>query len=105
MRVDYLLKKRKDRAIAIILSVKEREIDGLIAHDMVDNNHLEDQCEGCRALDRMRKVVLDQLRDFCDMAVDVAMSGEAKNFEFNAGLWEERLAKLDQVLEVLSPDG
>jgi hypothetical protein len=51
-----LLAKRRDRCIAIILAVKEKQID----------RHLP---APQRAL--LRKVILDQLNDFYDMAVDL----------------------------------
>lgn len=81
MRATDILHKRRDRAIAIILKIKEREIDPLLAHTP----------GGIEASRQMRKVVLDQLNDFCDMALDVASSGEADRFEFNAAVWEHKI--------------
>lgn len=88
MKPDEILKKRRDRAIAIILSIKEREIDPLLQ-----------QVEGGqRASKALRKVVLDQVNDFFEMALDVAMSGESATFEFNAETWEARMGEMEQRL-------
>ncbi len=89
MRAEEILKKRRDRAIAIIMNIKEREIDPLL--DQVSG--------GDRAKRALRKVILDQMNDFYNMALDVASSGEAAGFEFNAETWEARLdAFEDRVL-------
>lgn len=89
MRAEEILKKRMDRAIASILNVKEREVDPL----------LKQSPGGERASRLLRKVILDQMNDFCDMARDVAGSGEAATMEFNADLWAARIeGKLDEVL-------
>lgn len=81
MRADEILKKRRDRAIAIVLSIKEREVDPLL-----------DGAPGGRDASRaLRKVVLDQINDFCDLALDVAGSGEAVNTEFNPDVWTKKI--------------
>jgi hypothetical protein len=92
MRADDILKKRRDRAIAIVLSVKEREIDPLIT----------DTPEGRAAAKALRKVVLDQINDFCDIALDVANSGEAPKFEFNPEVW---LRKINDIHRVVTNGG
>lgn len=81
MRAKEILKKRKDRSIAIILNVKEKEVDPLLG--------LEGGGE--RASRLMRKVILDQFNDFYDMAIDVVESGEANKFEFNAEVWMAKI--------------
>jgi hypothetical protein len=81
MRADEILKKRRDRAIAIVLSIKEREVDP----------HLNNTDAGRNASRAMRKVVLDQINEFCDLALDVANSGEAMNFEFNPDVWMRKI--------------
>jgi hypothetical protein len=88
MNAAEILKKRRDRAIAIVLSVKEREIDPL----------LKQVQGGERAAKAMRKVVLDQFNDFFDMALDVAMSGESATFEFNADIWLKRFDELEELI-------
>lgn len=80
MRAEEILKKRRDRTIAIILGVKEREIDPLLAGSVGD-----------RASHALRKVVLDQINDFYDMALDVASSSGADTFEFNPDVWGRRI--------------
>lgn len=86
MRVAELLKKRRDRAIAIILNVKEREVDPIL---MLEGG-------GPHASRLMRKVILDQINDFYDLALDIATSGEADKFEFNPELWERRLNQISE---------
>jgi hypothetical protein len=81
VRAEDILKKRRDRAIAIILSVKEREVDPLLAG----------QADGDKALRVLRKAVLDQMNDFYDMALDVASSSGADTFEFNPTVWTRRI--------------
>lgn len=81
MKAKEILKKRKDRSIAIILNVKEKEVDPL----------LTSEGGGDRASRLMRKVILDQFNDFYDMAIDIVESGEANNFEFNAEIWVKKI--------------
>lgn len=81
MRAQDILRKRRDRAIAIIMKVKEREIDPLLLQEP----------GGAQASRLLRKVVLDQVNDFYDIALDVASSGEADKFEFNPEVWESRI--------------
>lgn len=81
MRADEILKKRRDRAIAIVLGVKEREVDPL----------LNGVPGGDRALHALRKVILDQINDFYDMARDIASSSGADEFEFNPEVWVRRI--------------
>lgn len=96
MNAAEILKKRRDRAIAIVLNVKEREVDPLL-------NQVKG---GERAARAMRKVVLDQINDFYDMALDVAMSGEAATFEFNADVWERRFDELEvKLLDAVAANG
>ncbi len=88
MRADDILKKRRDRAIAIVLSIKEREVDPFLSGSQ----------SGRDASKAMRKVVLDQLNDFCDLALDVAASGEATNFEFNPDVWDRKINEIHRAV-------
>lgn len=88
IRAADILHKRRDRAIAIILKIKEREIDPLLGQTP----------GGVQASRALRKVVLDQLNDFCDMALDVASSGEADLFEFNAQVWEHKINAIHEAV-------
>jgi hypothetical protein len=96
VRAEDILKKRRDRTIAIILGLKEREVDPLLLEEP----------GGSRASAMLRKVILDQINDFYDMALDVASSGEAATFEFNPDLWglrlEGRLDELHRAVESLT---
>lgn len=88
MRAEEIIRKRANRAIAVILNVKERDVDPL----------LPDGPEGRHASDVMRKVVLDQINDLTELVVDVALSGDTGGFEFNAEVWAPRIqGKLDEI--------
>jgi hypothetical protein len=88
MRADEILKKRRDRAIAIVLSVKEREVDAI----------LNGQPGGKEAGKALRKVVLDQINDFCDLALDVAGSSDVATFEFNPDIWTRKINEIHRVV-------
>ena len=70
-----LLAKRRDRAIAIILGVKEREVD----------QYLPPQVRA-----KLRKVILDQLNDLYQMALDVTATLEEGDVVVNE-LWLEKI--------------
>lgn len=74
-----LMGRRRDRAIAIILGVKERECD----------QHLPDQ-----ASQKLRKAVLDQLNEFHELCVDLLRSVDTGGSVVN----EVYLAKMDEVI-------
>lgn len=54
-----VLARRRDRSIAIVLGVKERECDEYLPRD---------------ASNKLRKVVLDQLNEYHDFVMDVCKS-------------------------------
>lgn len=99
LRADDILKKRRDRTIAIILSIKEREVDPLLTQ----------MPGGRRASQLLRKAILDQVNDFYDMALDVSSSGGADGFAFNAEVWlpkiEGKLHELGQAIDGLAANG
>lgn len=99
MKADDILRKRRDRTIAIILGLKEREVDPLLLQEP----------GGQRASNMLRKVILDQINDFYDMSLDVASSGEADAFEFNPEVWgpriEGRLNDIHRVVVSLGHNG
>lgn len=72
------LDRRKDRAIAIILGVKERECDQYLTPE---------------ARTKLRKVVLDQLNEFYDVVVDIGNSLDSGEAILN----EDWLTKLDEI--------
>jgi hypothetical protein len=86
MEPKQLLGKRRDRAIATLLSYKEREIDGYLSEVEAS---------------AFRKVILDQINDLCDFAFDL-MSPDQVIFN------EEFLDRLESiekaVLEKVSRD-
>lgn len=89
MRADEILRKRRDRAIAIILSVKEREVDPVLKNRQASH--------------ALRKVVLDQLNDFYTLAVDVAASSDVDTYEFNPEVWLPRIeGRLHEILLAVS---
>lgn len=54
-----ILERRKNKAIAIVLGVKEREIDSRLPRDLQE---------------KMRKVVLDQFNEYHETVMDVFRS-------------------------------
>lgn len=78
-----ILAKRRDRAIAIILGVKERECD----------DHLPNFASA-----KLRKVVLDQLNDYHDLCADLIRSLDTDDVVLN----ETYLERLDQISNQLS---
>jgi hypothetical protein len=77
-----LLDKRCKRSIAIILGVKEREADFMLPDDVQR---------------KLRKVIIDQLNDFCSLATDILESA-SQGVVFN-DLW---LQKLDAIHEAVT---
>lgn len=93
MKATDILEKRKNRCIAIILNVKEREVDPL----------LNMEPGGPLASRLLRKAILDQINDFFEMAVDVVGSSEVQTFEFNPEVWERKIdGKLDEIHRALT---
>jgi hypothetical protein len=88
MKAQEILKKRRDRGIAIVLKVKEREVDPLLLQEP----------GGAQASRLLRKVILDQMNDFYDLALDVCASGEAETFWFNPEVWMRRLDEIHQAV-------
>ena len=62
-----ILARRKDRAIAIVLNMKEKEVDPLLPDDR----------RGREVSLKLRKVVLDQINDLHDLCADVLRSATA----------------------------
>lgn len=77
-----LLRRRKDRAIAIILGVKEREADHMLPPEVQR---------------KLRKVVLDALNDYYEMTLDVMGSLDTGEVVLNG----EYLAKIDELHDTL----
>lgn len=73
-----MLAKRRDRAIAVILGVKERECDPYLPAE---------------ASARLRKVVLDQLNDFYELTMDLARSFDQGDVVLN----DAYLDKIDEL--------
>lgn len=81
-----MLGKRRDRAISIILGVKERECDPYLTREQSQ---------------KLRKVVLDQVNDLVDFALDVYHSLDTGDVVLN----ETYLEKLDKVYEAIVQNG
>lgn len=75
-----MLAKRRDRAIAIILGVKEREIDA----------HLPKEAQA-----KLRKVILDQVNDLFDVAMELMASLDSGESVVNQ-LWLDKVDILHQ---------
>ena len=78
-----VLERRRNRSIAIILGVKERECDSYLP-------------EGARQA--LRKVVLDQLNEYHDFIMDVFRSVDTSD---EVVLNEHYLEKLDAIHDML----
>ena len=73
-----ILKKRMDKACAIMLGVKERECDKYMPPE---------------ARNKMRKVILDQMNEFYDLCCDVMRSLDRGETVLN----EKYLEKLNEI--------
>lgn len=76
--LEAFLAKRRDRSAAIILGVKDREIDQYLPPEVSK---------------KLRKVVLDQMGDFYDAVVDVMGSLDNGQAVFN----DHWLNKIDEI--------
>lgn len=77
-----VIARRRDRAIATLLGVKEREVDRYLPPEV-------------RAL--LRKAILDQLNDFHSLVVDVMRSLDTGEVVLN----DLYMEKIDQLHEVV----
>lgn len=73
-----MLARRRDRAISIVLGLKERDCDQYLPKDVSQ---------------KLRKVVLDQFNDLVDFALDVCNSLDSGEYILN----EEYLKKIDEM--------
>lgn len=87
MDTKEVIRRRKDRAIAIILSHKESQLDASLTKEQSA---------------KLRKIVLDQFNDFYQLVLDVLPPDDG--VFYNDELWEERFAKLDQIHAKMFPD-
>ncbi len=85
--VEEILAKRRDRAIAIVLSCKERDCD----------QHLPPEARA-----KLRKVILDQMNDVVDVAMDLIHAVECKHDPIINELWLEKISEIhDAVVQVV----
>lgn len=82
-----ILAKRRDRAIAIVLGVKERECDRFLPP---------------QAQTKLRKVVLDQLNDLHELAMDLIRSLDSNTDAVINEVW---LQKIDEIHDAVVSDG
>lgn len=75
--LENLLERRCKRSIAILLGLKEREIDPFLPPE---------------AQQKLRKAILDQLNDFCAIATDI-LESSSQDVVFNE-LWLDRLEQM-----------
>lgn len=80
-----MLAKRRDRSISIILGTKERECDRDLSRE---------------ASQKLRKVILDQVNDLVDFAIDVCDSLDTGGVILN----EQYLTKLDELHDAVVRD-
>lgn len=85
-----VLARRRDRGIAIILGLKERECDSFLPRDVSS---------------KLRKTILDQMNEFYDLCVDVMRSLDTGEVTVNE-LYIQRLeAAVDRVADLVSTNG
>lgn len=75
-----MLARRRDRAISIVLGLKERECDTYLPREISQ---------------KLRKVVLDQMNDLVDFAMDVCNSLDTGEVVLN----EVYLKKIDELYD------
>ncbi len=80
-----VLSRRRDRVIATILGVKEREIDPLL---------VQLNGKGNEASAKLRRVILDQIHDMHQLYLDVVTSLDADDGVVLNELW---LDKIDEI--------
>jgi hypothetical protein len=73
-----LLRKRRDRAIAIVLGVKERECDAYLPPEVSA---------------KLRKVILDQMNDLYDVCLDLLGSSDDGSVVLNE-LYQQKIDEL-----------
>lgn len=76
------LGKRRDRAIATLLSFKERECDGYLPQEVSQ---------------RLRKEILDQINEVCDVAFDLIDDSDVVWNEDFMDRFDELNEKIDQL--------
>ncbi len=79
-----LLEKRRNRTIAIILGVKDRECD----------RHLPPEAQS-----KLRKVILDQVNEFHDLVLDMMDSLDTGETVLNQ-LYMDKLTQIHELLVV-----
>lgn len=80
-----LLTRRKNRAAAIILGVKDDECDFYLPEDVSKS---------------LRKAILDQMNDFYDVCVDVIESLDNESYVMN----DHYLEKIDEIYMCIVED-
>jgi len=85
MSVQEVLAKRRDRAIAIILGVKEREVDSYLPKPVQA---------------KLRKVILDQLNEYYELCLDLLPSLEQEGVVLNEVYLDKIAALHDDLGEV-----
>jgi hypothetical protein len=81
-----ILERRRNKAIAVVLGVKEREVDYYIPKPIQD---------------KLRKVVLDQFNDYHELCVDVFRSLDNDEVTLN----EHYLELLDDIHSAVVKNG
>jgi len=87
-----ILAKRRDRAIAVILGVKEREVDPILNRDP----------RGREVSSKLRKVVLDQINELHELTQDMLKSMATSGDVVLNDVYLEMLARIHDAV-VVSP--
>lgn len=83
--VSEIVARRRDRAIAVLLGVKEREVDQYLPKDVSI---------------RLRKAILDQLNDYTTLVLDVLRSVNTE--DSTVVLNELYMQKLDDIHQAVA---
>lgn len=84
--VSDIVARRKDRAIAVLLGIKEREVDQYLPKDVQA---------------RLRKAILDQLNDYTTLVLDVLRSLNSDSTVVLNELYMQKLDELHQDVGVI----
>ncbi len=84
--LENVLRRRRDRAIAIVLGIKERKCDP----------HLPEQAQR-----ELRKVILDQFNDLHSLMMDIADSLDSGGVTLNELYLEKLDEKLDAIIDAV----
>lgn len=88
--LNEVIARRRDRGIAIILGIKERECDKYLPREVSA---------------KLRKTVLDQYNEFYDLVMDVIRSLDNGEFVINEHYMDRLERKLEDIHQYVTTNG